>query len=147
MGSEAHERVQTQNRFANLQGDQATKNVKAPSEAMIEKLSSKQEGEESKDIQEDDKNPAPTDSPDGTPLKRPEEPQKDLGSGEGATEDMQIRDLYIDRLEATCSNKDPATIPPQQVSLLEKSIIQAKNVNNLGVVTEALKVIDGKGEN
>ena len=60
---------------------------------------------------------------------------------------MEIGDLDLDRLEAACSNKVPATIPPQQVSLLEKVIIQAKNANNLGVVTEALKVTDGKGKN
>ena len=87
---------------------------------MIDKLSSKQEGEKSKDIQGDNKNPALTDSPDGSPLKRLEEPQKDLGSGEGATEDMEIGDLDLDRLESSCSDKDPAKIPPQQVSLLEK---------------------------
>ena len=73
---------------------------------------SKQEGEKSKDIQGDDKNPAPIDSWDGTPLKHLEEPQKDLGSGEGATEDMEIGDLDLDRLEFACSNKDPASIPP-----------------------------------
>ena len=72
---------------------------------MIEKLPSKQEGEKNNDIQEDDKNPTPTDSSDGTPLKRPEEPQKDLVLGEGATEDMEIGDLDLDRLEASCSNK------------------------------------------
>ena len=60
---------------------------------------------------------------------------------------MEIGDLDLDRLEVACSNKEPATIPPQQVSLLEKAIIQAKNANNLGVVTEALKVTDGKGKN
>ena len=53
---------------------------------------------------------------------------------------MEIGDLDMDRLEAACSNKDLATIPPQQVSLLEKAIIQAKNANTLGVMTEALKV-------
>ena len=104
--------MQTQNRFANLQGDQETINVKAPSEDMIDKLLIKQEGEKNNDIQGDDKNPAPTDSPDGTPLKRPKEPQKDLGSGEGATEDMEIGDLDLDRLEATCSDKDLAKISP-----------------------------------
>ena len=109
--------MQTQNRFANLQGDQATKNVKAPLEAMIDKILSKQEGEKNNDIQGDDKNPALTDTLDGTPLKRPEESHIDLGSGEGATEDMEIGDLELDRLEASYSNKEPATIPPQQVSL------------------------------
>ena len=40
--------------------------------------------------------------------------------------------------------KNQQTPPPQQVSLLEKVIIQAKNANTLGVVTESLKVTDGK---
>ena len=113
---------------------------------MINELPSKQEGKNNDDIKGNDKNLALTDSPDGTPLKHPKETQKDLGSGEGATEDMEIGDLDLDILEASFSNKEPATIPPQQVSLLEKAIIQVKNANNLGVVTEALKVTDGKGK-
>ena len=60
---------------------------------------------------------------DGIPLNRPKDPQKESGSGEFATEDMEIGDLYLDRLEVACSNKDPAKIHPQQVSLLEKAII------------------------
>ena len=84
---------------------------------------------------------------DGIPPNRPEDPQKDSGLGEVATEDMEIGDLDLDRLEAACSDKDPVKIPLQQVSLLEKAIIQAKNANNLGVVTKALKVTDGKGKN
>ena len=43
-----------------------------------------------------------------------------------------------------CSDKDTSQIPPQQVSLLEKAIIQAKNSSSLGVVVESLKVIDAK---
>ena len=60
------------------------------------------------------------------------------------SEDMEIDDLELDALEAACSDKDPTQIPPQQVSLLEKAIIQAKNSNSLGVVVESLKVINGK---
>ena len=60
---------------------------------------------------------------------------------------MEIGDLDLDRLESACSNKNPTTIPPQQLSFLEKATIQAKNVNNLGVMTEALKVTDRKGKN
>ena len=47
-------------------------------------------------------------------------------------------------LEAPCSDKTPTQIPPQQVSLLEKAIIQAKNMNSLGVVVESLNDTDGK---
>ena len=60
---------------------------------------------------------------------------------------MEIGDLDLDRLEDAFYKKDLATIPPQQVSLLEKAITQDKNANNLGVVIEALKFIDGKGKN
>ena len=98
-------------------------------------------------MQGDNKNPVPTETMDGIPPNWPKDPQKDSGSGEVATKDMEIGDLDLDRLEATCSDKDPTKIPLQQVSLLEKAIIQAKNANNLGVVTESLKVIEGKGKN
>ena len=47
-------------------------------------------------------------------------------------------------MEAACSDKYPSQIPPQQVSLLEKAIIQAKNSSSLGVVVESLKVSKGK---
>ena len=57
---------------------------------------------------------------------------------------MEIGDLDLDGLEAACSDKNPTYISPQQVSLLEKAIIQAKNSRSLGVVVESLKVIDGK---
>ena len=63
---------------------------------------------------------------------------------EVASEDMEIGDIELDRMEAACSDKDPALIPPEQVSLLEKSIIQAKNASSLGVVAESLKVTEGK---
>ena len=57
---------------------------------------------------------------------------------------MEIGDLDLDGLEAACSDKTPTQIPPQQVSLLEKALIQDKNLNSLGVVVESLKVKDGK---
>ena len=57
---------------------------------------------------------------------------------------MQIGYLDLDGMEDACSEKNPTQIPPQQVSLLEKFIIQAKNSSSLGVVVESLKVIDGK---
>ena len=60
------------------------------------------------------------------------------------SKDTEIGDLDLDDLEAACSDKTPTQIPPQQVSLLEKAIIQAKNSSSLGVVVESLKVTDGK---
>ena len=60
------------------------------------------------------------------------------------SKDMEIGDLDLDGLEAACSDKTPTQIHPQQVSLLDKSIIQAKNSSSLGVVMESLKVMDGK---
>ena len=57
---------------------------------------------------------------------------------------MEIGDLYLGRMEAAYSDKDPSLIPPQQVSLLEKAIIQDKNASSLGVVDESLKVTEGK---
>ena len=57
---------------------------------------------------------------------------------------MEIGDLDLVRLEAACFDKTPNQIPPQQVSLLEKAIIQAKNSSSLGVVVESLKVTNGK---
>ena len=84
---------------------------------------------------------------DGYFLIRPKESQVEPGTGDGASEDMELGDLHLDRIEAIFSNQEPAMIPPQQVSLLEKTIIEAKNSNTLGVVTESLKVTDGKGKN
>ena len=78
---------------------------------------------------------------------QPEEPQADPGSRDGTSDDMEVGDLELDRMEVACSDQEPAKISPQQVSLLEKAIIQAKNANNLGFITEALKVTDGKGKN
>ena len=63
---------------------------------------------------------------------------------EFVSKDMEIGDLDLDGLEAAFFDKTPTYIPPQQVSLLEKAIIQAKNSSSLGVVVEFLKVIDGK---
>ena len=60
---------------------------------------------------------------------------------------MEVGYLDLDRMEAACSDQDPANIPPQQVSLLEKAIIQAKNEKTLGVVTKYFKVTNGKGKN
>ena len=60
------------------------------------------------------------------------------------SEDMEIGDLDLDELEAACSNKTPTQISPQQVSLLEKAIIQAKKSSSLGVVVESLKVTNEK---
>ena len=57
---------------------------------------------------------------------------------------MEIGYLDLDGLEASCLDKTPTQIPPQQVSLLEKSIIQDKKSSYLGVVIESLKVTDGK---
>ena len=57
---------------------------------------------------------------------------------------MEIGDLDLEGLEAAFLEKIPTQIPPQQVSLLEKAIIQDKNMNSLGVVVESLKDTDGK---
>ena len=62
------------------------------------------------------------------------------------SEYMEIGDLDLDGFEAACSDKTPTQIPPQQVSLLEKAIIQDKKSSSLGVVVESLKVTDGKKE-
>ena len=59
---------------------------------------------------------------------------------------MEVGDLDLDRMEAACSDQELAKTPSQQVSLLEKAIIQAKNENTLEVVTETLQVTDGKGK-
>ena len=80
-------------------------------------------------------------------MNQPEEPQIVSGSEEVVSEDMEIGDLDLDRMEAASYDQDPTKIPPQQVSLLEKVIIQAKNANTLGVVTKSLKVTEGKGKN
>ena len=63
---------------------------------------------------------------------------------EVVSKDIEIGDLDLDRMEAACFDKHPSQIPPQQVSLLEKSIIQAKNSSPLGLVLESLKTTDGK---
>ena len=61
-----------------------------------------------------------------------------------AMEDMEIGDMDPEGLEAACFDKSPSQIAPYQVSLLEKAIIQAKNMNSLGVVVESLKESNGK---
>ena len=57
---------------------------------------------------------------------------------------MEIGDLDLDGLEASCSDKTPTHIPPQQVSLLEKEIIKENNMKFLGITSESLKDPDGK---
>ena len=47
---EAHKRVQTQNQFATLQEDQETKTVKAPNEATMDIIPSKQQGEKNNEL-------------------------------------------------------------------------------------------------
>ena len=62
---------------------------------------------------------------------------------EFVSEDMEIGDLDLDRLEVACSDKHPSQISPQQVFLLEKAIIQDKKSSSLRVVIESLKVTNG----
>ena len=153
-GPDVHKRVQTQNRFATLQEAQSLKNkAKAQAVDPQDKNPSNQQGEEDNEILGEAKNQDHLVSPcvisaplEGCSSSRPEEPQADPGSEDGTSGDMEVGDLDLDRMEAACSDKEPAKIPPQQVSLLEKVIIQAKNANTLGVVTESLKVTDGKGK-
>ena len=121
---------------------------------MKNKTLSKQQVEEDKETQRADKNLVPTDyhgsentTLEGLPLNRPEEPHIVSGSREVVSQDMEIGDIDLDRMEAACYDQDPAKIPLHQVSLLEKVIIQAKNMNTLGVMTESLKVTEGKGKN
>ena len=83
-------------------------------------------------------------NPNPLPRSRPKETQKDSGIEEVVSEDMEIGYLDLDWMEVACSKKYPALIPPQQVSLLEKDIIQAKKASSLGVVVETLKVTEGK---
>ena len=59
-------------------------------------------------------------------------------------EDIEIGDMDMEGLEATCSDKIPTQSTRQQVSFLEKVIFQAKKINSLGVVVESLKDTDGK---
>ena len=63
---------------------------------------------------------------------------------EPVMEDMEIGDMDLEGLKATCSHKIPTQSTPQQVSFLEKVIFQDKNMNSLGVVVESLKDTDGK---
>ena len=55
----------------------------------------------------------------GCSLIWPEESQVEPGFGDGISLDMEVGDLDLDRMEAACSDQEPAKIPPQQVSLLE----------------------------
>ena len=59
-------------------------------------------------------------------------------------EEMEIGDIDLDGLEVACSEKVPEQIPFQQVTLLEKTIIQEKAMKFLGVAAESLKDPDGK---
>ena len=60
------------------------------------------------------------------------------------SEDMELGDLDLDRMEVASCIKDLTLMPSQQVSLLEKAIIQAKNMSSLRVVAESLKLTEGK---
>ena len=46
----------------------------------------------------------------------------------------------------TCAEKVPKDIPPQQVSLPEKTIIKEKTMKFLGIMSESLKDLDGKNK-
>ena len=59
-------------------------------------------------------------------------------------EEMEIGDIDLDGLEVACSKKVPEQISFQQVTLLEKTIIQAKAMKFLGVATRSFKDLDGK---
>ena len=59
-------------------------------------------------------------------------------------EEMEIGDIDLDGLEAACSKKVPQQISFQEVTLLEKTIIQEKAMKFLGVAVESLKDPDGK---
>ena len=58
-------------------------------------------------------------------------------------EEMEIGDLDLESLEAACCKKVPETIPPQQVTLLEKAIINAKTMKFMGIMSDSLKDPDG----
>ena len=57
---------------------------------------------------------------------------------------MEIDDIDLDGLEGSFYDKIPDQIPPQKITLLEKEIIKAKNVNFMGITSEFLKDPDGK---
>ena len=59
-------------------------------------------------------------------------------------EEIEIGDLDLEGLEATCSEKVPRHIPPQQVSMLEKVIIKEKTMKFLGITSGYLKDLDGQ---
>ena len=92
--------------------------AKAQTAATQDKNPSNHQGEEDKEILGYVKILAPTNSPsiktaspDGCTLIRPEESQIEPGSREGISEDMEVGDLDLDRMEAACSDQDPAKIP------------------------------------
>ena len=57
---------------------------------------------------------------------------------------MEIRYLDLVGIETTCCDMAPERIVPQQVTLLEKTIIKAKPMKSLGVSTESIKDLEGK---
>ena len=77
----------------------------------MKKNPSNQQGEEDNGISREAKNQDPLVSPciisapleDCSPI-RPKEPQEDPGLGDGASNDMEVGDLYLDRMEASCSD-------------------------------------------
>ena len=112
--------MQTQNWFETLQEDR-TKGIADTQLDMVEdKIQEEQQGEHDKENQGTCKNITPKENP-GTmktnpePLiqSQPEETKKDSKTMEVVSEDMEIGDLNLDRMEAACSDKDPALIPPQ----------------------------------
>ena len=59
-------------------------------------------------------------------------------------EEMELWDLDLEGLGVACSKKLLEQIPPQQVSLMEKTIIKEKTMKFLGIMSESLKDLDGK---
>ena len=86
---------------------------------MTDKIQGKQQEEKDNDTQGTGKIIYPKDNPGNMktnlgplPQSWPEETQKNSRTVEVVSKDMEIGDLELDRMEVTCSNKDPTLIPP-----------------------------------
>ena len=86
---------------------------------MKDKLQAEQQREQEKENQGNEKDKTPKKKPERAktnpkPLiqNQQEEAKKESGTMEFVSEDMEIGDLDLDRMEVACSYKDPSQISP-----------------------------------
>ena len=141
-GPETIKKIQTQNRYEILREPQEVRNpiILTSIQSQPEK---KKEVDESK-VRESHDTLEPSQGKYPKPKNPFQEENKKLKEDTSNTqrtrdEDMDLGGLDLVGLESACSDKAPERIIPQQITLLEKAIIKAKEMKSLGVLAESLK--------